>query len=62
MSVGRSGKAGSTATTSYAPGTSTNSTAAAVRAVRLQLDGDRDAVRGATVAAALKKALEEARA
>ena len=37
-------------------------TAAAVHAVRLQLGGDRDAVRGATVAAALKKALEAASA
>ena len=37
-------------------------TAQGGRAVRLQLDGDRDAVRGATVAAALQQVLEAARA
>ena len=37
-------------------------TAAGAQAVRLQLDGDRDAVRGATVAAALRRVLEAARA
>jgi nicotinamide-nucleotide amidase len=37
-------------------------TASDVRALRLQLPGDRDAVRGATVAAALQQVLELARA
>jgi nicotinamide-nucleotide amidase len=36
-------------------------TAGAVQAVRLQLDGDRDAVRGATVAAALQHVSRSAR-
>ena len=37
-------------------------TARQVHAVRLQLKGDRDAVRGATVSAALQRLLEQARA